>query len=330
MPLYTHTLLLTALVALAGLVSPAATAAQTVPPPPPPPVGATGTTGATAPVGMTGAVAAVPEKPRIAIRTPRLAPGLDVKTAPAQYVSILLAEMEASLRATRKFDVLTRQTDTLEDIREEQRFGKTPLARGNAAQEGALENAHYLVVPTIQEFLFVTSTQPVPNIASKYTATDKGVVQISAQVVDTTSGQIKTTFKLRSGYAGQPRVVNAAGGVPGTGDFTERIAQPVAAQMVEQLIDAVFPMLVLQVVGNQVFINRGEDGGLRPDDVLVVYKPGEQLIDPYTKEVLGSTEVAVAKVKVSRVNPKFTIAEVLPASVTAPIAREFIVRRSKP
>jgi hypothetical protein len=95
-----------------------------------------------------------PEKPRIAIRTPRLAQGLDPKTAPPQYISILLAEMEASLRATRKFEVLTRQMETLEDIREEQRFAKTPLAKRNAAREGALENANYLVVPVIQDFQF--------------------------------------------------------------------------------------------------------------------------------------------------------------------------------
>jgi hypothetical protein len=309
-------LLVAVLVAFETLAVPSTASGQTSPPPPP------------RPTPVTGGAAAVPEKPRIAIRSPRLAPGLDAGTAPAQYLAILLAEMEASLRATRKFEVLTRQTDTLEDIREEQRFAKSALGKGNAAHEGALESAHYLVVPTIQEFRFVTETRPVPNIASKYTATDKGAVQISAQVVDTTSGQIKTTFKLRGAFTAAPRVVNAPGGIPEAREFTDRIARPVAAQMVEQLIDAVFPMLVLQVVGNQVFINRGEDGGLQPDDVLVVYKPGAQLIDPYTKEVLGSTEVAVGQVRVARVNLKFTIAEILPATVTAPIAREFILRRS--
>jgi hypothetical protein len=100
--------------------------------------------------------------------------------------------------------------------------------------------------------------------------------------------------------------------------------------MAEQLVDTVFPMRILQIVGSQVFINRGEDGGLKPGDVLIVYKPGPPLIDPYTKEVLGPAEVAIGEIKVSRVSPKFTAADIIETTMKEPIAKNFIVRRSKP
>jgi hypothetical protein len=97
--------------------------------------------------------------------------------------------------------------------------------------------------------------------------------------------------------------------------------------MADQLIDAVFPMTVLQVAGSQIWINRGADGGLKRGDVLTVYKPGPALIDPYTKEVLGSAEMAVADVSVRTVDPKFTTAEIVAGTGKEPIEAGFILRR---
>jgi hypothetical protein len=248
--------------------------------------------------------------------------------ASGPYLSIVLAEMEASLRATRKFDVLTRQEGALKELREEQEFAKSGLAKGNAAREGELENADYLVIPVIQEFQFAREARPVPNIAAKYFVTDKGVLQVSAQVLDTSSGQIKATLRLRSSFTSDPRILNSADGVPATAEFT-KMAQAVAAQVADQLIETVFPMRILRVVENQVWINRGSDGGLKEGDLLTVYKSGGELVDPYTKEVLGSAEIAVGDVKVTVVNPKVTTAEVMGLRAKEPIEPGFIVRRTK-
>jgi hypothetical protein len=273
--------------------------------------------------------AADPEKPRIAIKAPRMVEGADPRVADGPYLPILLEEMEASLRATRKFELLTRQAGHLKEVREEQRFAKSEASKGNAAQEGQLEAAHYLVIPVVQEFQFRREGKPVPNIPNKYMVTDKGVLRVSAQVIDTARGQIKSTLRLRGSFASDSRVANTSEGAPSTDDFT-KMAQAVAAQMADQLIDAVFPMQVLRVVDTQVWINRGEDGGLSKGDVLTVYKPGAELIDPYTKERLGSTEIAIGEIAVRLVNPKFTTAEVVTTSLKEPIKPGFIVRRAKP
>ena len=267
-----------------------------------------------------------PEKPSVAIKTPVAGDGVSKSALSRLNISQLLAEMEASLIATRKFEVVTRQKDKLGAIREEQEFAQSDFAQGNAAQEGQFKNANYLIIPVVQRFECGRSTRPVPNISNKYVRRDSGLLEINAQVVDTTSGAIKTTFYLKSSFGTSDEVVNTSGGAPDSGHVVT-MTKKVAAQMADQLVDTVFPMRVLNVQENQVWINRGADGGLKINDSLNVYKPGEDLVDPDTGEKLGSAETLIGKIKVVRVNPKFTIAEVMTKNLKEPVAKGYIIRK---
>lgn len=266
------------------------------------------------------------EKPRVAIKKPLVGKGVKKPVLNYLNLSKLLVEMEASLQATRKFEVLTRQKETLGAIREEQEFAKSDFAKGDAAQESQFENANFLVIPIVQDFKFYRSAKPVPNISNKYIRRDSGLLEINAQVVDTESGAIKTTFYLKSTFATKDEVVNSKRGAPSSVHFI-KMAKKVSAQMADQLVDTVFPMRVLNSQGNQVWINRGKDGGLKVGDILNVYCPGEELVDPDTGESLGSAEMLVGKIKVTRVNPKFTIAEIEPKNTKEPIQKGDIVRK---
>jgi len=150
------------------------------------------------------------------------------------------------------------------------------------------------------------------------------MLEVNAQIIDTSTGGIKTTFYLKSSFATKKQVVNGKGGAPNSIHFT-KMAKKIAAQMTDQLVDAVFPMRVLNVQGKQVWINRGKDGALKKGDVLKVFRPGIELIDPDTGESLGSAETEVGKIKVTRANPKFTMAEVHKDTVE-PIEKGDIVR----
>ncbi|MFC1776437.1 FlgT C-terminal domain-containing protein [Pseudomonadota bacterium] len=266
------------------------------------------------------------EKPRVAVKEPIIGEGIGTSTAAQVNLEKLLAEMEASLLATRKFEVLSRDQSKLAAIREEQNFASSSLTKGNAAEQGGIENANYLVIPTVTDFVFYRSTKPVPNLRDKYVRTDSGRLEIDAQIIDTVTGAIKTTFYMKSTFATKDEVVNTKGGSPSTVHFT-KMAKSVSAQLADQLVDAVFPMRVLNVQNNQVWINRGQDGGLDTGDILNVYHPGVALIDPDTGDNLGSAEAFAGKIKVTRVNPKFTITEVVEDQSGSPIAKGDIVRK---
>jgi len=270
-------------------------------------------------------LAAPRAKPRVAIKLPTVGEGVSKYAKRYLNLSTLLDEMEASIQKSRKFELLSRKKAVLEDIRMEQEFAKSDLTKGNAAPEGQIENANFLILPTVQDFKFYRSSKSVPNLANKYLRQDSGMLEVNAQVIDTATGGIKTTFYLKSSFATGKEVVNSKGGAPSSVHFT-RMAKKVSAQMADQLVDVVFPMKVLNVQAGQVWINRGKDGGLKKGDILKVFRPGVVLIDPDTGENLGSAETEIGKIKVTRVNPKFTIAEEVAKEMAEPVQKGDIVR----
>lgn len=267
------------------------------------------------------------EAPGIAIGNPRVAETIPHSVRGHLDLNQIVDELEKSLQATRKFAVLTRDKQNLGAILDEQERSGSAFFSGNAATTGALQNADLLVVPVIQEFVFYRSAKAVPNIDGKWRIQDSGRLVVNLQVLDTTSGMLKSSFALKDSFATKERLANSSGGSPSRSHFTG-MAKSVAAKFADQLIDSVFPMLVIRADGNQVWINRGNDGGLKNGDVLNAYNSaGERLVDPYTGEVLGESETYAGKIRIVRVNPKFSIAEVQSTSDGQTVKQGTILRK---
>lgn len=83
-----------------------------------------------------------------------------------------------------------------------------------------------------------------------------------------------------------------------------------AGSLANQLSDTVFPITVIQVKGKRIWVNRGNDSGMKMGERFIVYEPGEELIDPQTGENLGSAEMEVGEAKVVRINPKVTLLDI--------------------
>lgn len=274
-------------------------------------------------------VAAEADLPAVAIKEPKVGEKVNQSTQRHLNIERLWAELEASFRATRKLRVLSRDENVIAEIRAEQQFAESDLAKGDAAATGELSNAHYLILPRVQDFKFYRSAKTLPNFDDKYQRQDSGLLQLTAQMVNTSSGQIEANFDLSSRFATASQIVNSKGGAPDTTHFT-KMAKEVAAQLADQFVAAVFPMKVVQVTrGNQVIINRGADGGIKMGEVLEVFFAGEELIDPDTGKSLGSSEEYVGKVQVVRINPKVTYAKIIEQldAQNAPIGQGDIVRR---
>jgi len=267
-------------------------------------------------------------QPAVAIKAPSIGDGVSKNLIKLLDTNQIRAEMEASFRATRKFRVLSRDKATLKAVLDEQNFAQSDFAKGDAASKGALNNANYLIIPTVIDFKFYRSHQALPNFDSKFKRRDSGLLSISAQMLDTSSGQIVTTFYLKSTFATKSNIVNSRSGRPSSVYFT-KMAKGVSAKLASQFVAQVYPMKVIKRTANgQVIINRGQDGGLKKGTVLAVFLAGEELIDPDTGESLGSSEEYIGEVKVTRINPKMTFAKIIkevdPANM--PLSRGNILR----
>lgn len=250
-------------------------------------------------------------QPSVAIKEPLVGEGVSVNATKRLNLGILWDEMESSFRATRKFKILSRNKADLAAVLEEQEFSKSDLAKGNAAASGQLENANYLVLPTVQNFSFYSAYSKLPNFDNKFKRTDVGLLNVSAKMIDTSSGQIVTTFSLSSKFNIRQGIVNGRGGKPSSKRFTT-LSRDVSGQLADQFLSAVYPMKVVKRDRRgDVVINRGKDGGLKIGQIYDVFYAGEEMFDPDTGTSLGSSEEYIGQVKISRINPKFTIAKVM-------------------
>jgi len=266
------------------------------------------------------------QKPRVAILEAKVSDKVSKYARRHLNLEKLQMEMEAAFLAARKFDVVTRNKEFLGEIMDEQQFAKSEYSAGDAAESGKLQSADYLIRPEVHIFSFYASTHKVPHLQSKYFRTDHGVLEINAVVLDTKTGQVKTTFSLKSSFGTKERMVNGKGGVPSPVYFT-KLAKAVSAQMVNQFRDLVFPVKIIKVKNMQVYLNRGRDGGYKKGMIFNVYQPGEPLIDPDTGENIGSAEEYVGQIELARVNPKFTIARILAKKQVGDIATGCIIRK---
>lgn len=267
-------------------------------------------------------------QPSVAIKDPIIGDGISKHLKKILDINQIRTEMEASFRATRKFRVLSRDKSTLNAILDEQNFAQSDFAKGDAATKGGLNNANYLIIPTVSDFKFYRRHTTLPNFDDKYKRKDSGLLLVNAQMLDSTTGQIVTTFSLKSTFY-RESIVNNERGRPSSVHFTN-MAKKVAAKLANQFVAAVYPMKVVKRMSNgQVIINRGQDGGLKKGDILSVFSAGEELIDPDTGESLGSSEEYIGEVKVTRINPKITFAKIIKEtdSIAMPLSTGNILRK---
>ncbi len=250
-------------------------------------------------------------QPAVAIKEPVVGDTVNQYLIKRLDTDIIRSEMENSFRATRKFRVLSRDKQTLKAILDEQDFANSDLAKGDAASSGNINNANYLILPTVQDFKFYRKHTALPNFDNKFKRKDWGVLVVNAQMIDSTTGQIVTTFFLKDTFASAESIVNEDTGVPSS-VFFSKMAKDIAAQLANQFVAQVYPMKVVKRLRtNEVILNRGKDGGIKVGETLNVYFAGEALVDPDTGESLGSSEEFIGTVKITRILPKITYAKII-------------------
>jgi len=272
----------------------------------------------------TGALAVL-EKPKVAVKEPTVSVTLSDYALKSLKLNLIVGELESALRNTRRFAVYSRQKADIKAIMDEQNLASSDFAKGNAAKEGELRNVSLILIPEVQEFKFYRKSKAIPNIDGKYSRRDRGSLAVQVKVMDTTTGEIKGVFSLKDSFVTAKKIVNKKWGRPESHHFS-KMAKSIASQFADQLIDRLFPMTVIGASAKQVWIDRGQGSGLKKGDSLNVYRAGEELIDPYTKEVLGSMELYIGKVKVVRVNPKMTIADIKKNNSNEPFLKGDVVR----
>lgn len=90
------------------------------------------------------------------------------------------------------------------------------------------------------------------------------------------------------------------------------------AQLPDQLLDDFAPLsgYVIMPVGEEYLVDLDASKGLQEGDVLSLVSPGEKVIHPVTKEVLGSLDVAKGYLQVTKIKSGYSYVKLLTAEVS--------------
>ena len=223
--------------------------------------------------------------------------------------NLFTSELITALGNAHKFDVLER--DRMNDILKEHEFGTSgEVLHEKAIQLGKMIGAEYFVMGQVE--LIEAEQKDVKIPYSDHTRTElRGRMVVNMKIVDTRSGKIVAAKNVNSQDA---QKVSARDHTTPSA-FINTLKEKTVKLMVSGILDGVFPVKIIKIIGNQVFLNRGLGDIFKVGDIMDVYNIGEDLIDPDTQESLGTTEIEVGRIKITEIQPKFTKARMVEGKI---------------
>ena len=145
--------------------------------------------------------------------------------------------------------------------------------------------------------------------------TNTARVALDIRFVDTSTGQILVAEKAEGEESshGVDIDLSLAPSVEfGKEGFDETVIGKATRKVIEQAVEKITSAMenvpwqgsIVKVSGNQIFLNTGSDDGRKAGDAFVVYRAGEELVDPDTGESLGAQTEKIGKIEIVEVKDK--------------------------
>ena len=255
-------------------------------------------------------VAAMAARPTIAVlefsadkASVTIAPGFVVVQTVEDTTRLLSSDLMTYLVKTNKFNVVERSR--MKDVLTEQEFSESGyISPESAVKMGQLIGADYFVMGKIEMLKAGVKRKKIPytdTVRSLYV----GKMIVNVRIVDSRGGKIVAAEKFTVEHEDR----NPKGELTAD-EFLEALKEKTVKEIVNGVVAGVFPLKIVKVTGNTVYINRGSGVDFEVGDLLTVLAQGEGLIDPDTGESLGSMEEEVGVVEVTSIQKKFSKAKI--------------------
>ncbi|MEN7549253.1 CsgG/HfaB family protein [Rapidithrix thailandica] len=208
------------------------------------------------------------------------------------------------------YRVIERQE--LESIMTEQKLGLSgAVTPESAAKIGKLLGVELAVVGSVSEFGYKDDTKGgrIKGIGLGI-KNQAATVGIDVRMVNTSTGEILTAENIRRQKSSKGIKFNSAKlSFKDEKSFDESLVGKAAREAVEDIVkvidkrapDIAWEAKVIMEKAGAIYINAGANDGVKAGDVFVIYKKGDDLVDPDTGLSLGSVDSKIGEVKV--VNP---------------------------
>lgn len=218
-----------------------------------------------------------------------------------------------AVAATQKFNVIERgQMETL--VREQVRARSGMVTSRNGGKIGGFQGADYLIYGTITTLSATKSTDFGATIGMSMLTGNRGqanncyggkvTLSLDIRITDAETGQIRYVKRIDE--------MQKAGTICGEGvpqANATALFRGAADKIATGLVTSVYPIKVANVQGDgTVMLNYGE-GAVHLGDYLTVFRPGQQVTDPDTGRVLGTSEEILGILQITDVQNGFSKAK---------------------
>ena len=242
--------------------------------------------------------------PRVAVGLVKVGSTAKTGEDADKHVPIFTDTIISRLVQSKRFTVIDRQE--VDQLINEQYAQALVENRDLPSGMGTLKGCDYLLIGSLQNFSMEENSIKFPN-SSKVIEVLDGFSEGNMRLVDARSGDIMESRKIVVEEqldidTGEDRLIAA-------------LADRFAAEVVANLLNAVYPIKVAAVADGIIYANRGADGMLNQGAVFDVLRPGQKITDPDTNVVLGTIESKVGQMQLTVVEDNRSTGKMIDGSI---------------
>jgi hypothetical protein len=275
----------------------------------------------TAVAALTAAVTASAQLKKLAVSEVKPSPALTKAAAQAnttlaldRVVQAFDSQLVDRMHNTRKFEILARSDLKQMDM------------------DGAVSGRPFIVPAA--DLVLVTSVDDFQDFQEKMTLPSSGETLTKREIRITAIAKIyradKGTLLESANVTVAIPLAAAQFKSERNGDLSDALLQKCVAAIADatanRVTDVIFPAKILTRTDKQVTINRGDGTRIGVGQSWEVFALGKELKDPDTGEVLDRERLNVGRIRITRVNPKTSMGEIIEdrgvneGAIVAPVA----------
>ena len=226
------------------------------------------------------------------------------------------AKIEELLTQGRRFGVLDRRRQDVYDA-EKRLLRSTDVSVQDRARLGKVMGTDYMLYGTVHRVLVEDQSRSIQLTGERVNQV-YGTADVRFSILAVATRQVKwsssmTVEKTSEIGAFRPEV------------FARALLDDVAARIVDELTENIYPPKVAKVLGQgQFVVNRGANT-VEPGDIFEVFALGGWVMDPDTGERLDRIETSIGIARIMSVKPKYSLAQLI--SETAELSNGMVLRR---
>ncbi|MGN0852592.1 MAG: hypothetical protein ACI4Q3_04360 [Kiritimatiellia bacterium] len=229
----------------------------------------------------------------------------------------IAAKLNESLAQTRRFTMLDRAFDA----QTKAELGRLNLENAAAGDFGRFQQmlvTDYMVVGTVK--MFSSPSAAYNPYTGTSTAQDGPFLEVSYRVILAPTTQLK--------WAGTVIVPYSACRGDSVDTAIESGLAVAAREVCHDIVDNIYPVRVTAKTASELVLNQGGTN-IRAGALYDVFRRGETIVDVASGEALGAPEEKIARIRISRVDPKMCYATVVEGAPADQIPVGAVVRRPR-